>query len=332
MSIPEHIQAFRIDQRDGHCADWQSMRTDQLSSGDVCIKVHYSSVNYKDALAATGSGKILRQFPLNGGIDVVGEVVASESDQFDVGEPVLATGSGLSETRDGGYSEYLNLHSDWTIPLPDSLSMLDAMRIGTAGFTAALSLYRMEANGQTPEQGPIVVTGASGGVGSLAVNILSQAGYEVHAISGKTQFFNWLRQLGAVSCSNRHDLYLGDRPLESTIWAGAIDTVGGNMLEGLTRVISPWGNIASCGLAGGAELHTTVMPFIIRGISLLGINSSQCPTELRKQLWQRLAGPWKPPQLAQIAVTQLRRDELPEYCEKMLAGQIHGRATIQIKG
>ena len=331
MSLPEHMQALRISHENGHHAAWQSMATAELSPGDITIKVHYSSVNYKDALAVTGKGKILRRYPLNGGIDVAGEVVASDNDQFDAGDKVLATGCDLSETRDGGYSEYLRLDSAWTIPLPASMSMLQAMQIGTAGFTAALSLYRMEVNGQTPDQGPVVVTGASGGVGSLAVNILTAAGYEVHAISGKTDQFDWLHELGAVSCSDRHNLYLGDRPLESTIWAGAIDTVGDNMLAGLTRVIAPWGNIASCGLAGGHELHTTVMPFILRGISLLGINSAQCPTPLRQQLWQRLAGSWQPQQLQQIASKHLQRDNIFDYCEQMLAGKIHGRATVQIK-
>jgi len=332
MNLPEQFQALRITQDNNeHAAAWQDMASAELSPGDVTIEVHHSSVNYKDALAVTGKGKILRRFPLNAGIDVAGVVIASSSDAFDVGDQVLATGCDLSETRDGGYSEYLHLDSAWTIPLPPSLSLLEAMQIGTAGFTAALSLYRMEVNGQTPEMGPVVVTGASGGVGSLAINILSAAGYEVHAISGKTGQFDWLHQLGAVSCSDRNNLYLGERPLESTIWAGAIDTVGDHMLAGLTRVIAPWGNIASCGLAGGPALHTTVMPFILRGISLLGINSAQCPTSLRQQLWQRLAGPWKPQQLQQIAHTNLQRDDLFDYCEEMLAGRIHGRATVQIK-
>jgi len=330
MKLPKNINALRINRDEDHHAAWQRMPSADLSPGDVTIKVHYSSINYKDALAVTGTGRILRQFPLNGGVDVAGVVINSDSKQFDVGDEVLATGCDLSETRDGGYSEFLHLDSDWTIPLPDGMSMLQAMQIGTAGFSAALSLYRMEACGQTPEQGPVVVTGASGGVGSLAINILTAAGYEAHAISGKIDQFDWLHQLGAVSCSDRHNLYLGDRPLESTIWAGAIDTAGGKLLAGLTRVIKPWGNIACCGLAGGHELHTTVMPFILRGISLLGINSAQCPTPLRKELWNRLAGPWKPPQLDQIASKHLQRDEIFAYCEQMLSGNIHGRATVQI--
>lgn len=334
MSIPSQFQSFRITQtEDGkHRAKWSEMSADDLSRGDVSVRVHYSSVNYKDALAGTGKGKILRHFPLNGGIDVAGEVVESRADGFMPGDKVLATGCGLSETRDGGYSEYIQLDSDWTIPLPDELDYREAMTLGTAGFTAALSLYRMEANGQTPDMGPVVVTGATGGVGSLAVNILRKAGYEVHAISGKLDKFEWLQQLGASQCVDRRDLYLGDQPLESASWAGAIDNVGDKLLSGLTRVIKPWGSIASCGLAGGIELHTTVMPFIIRGVSLLGINSANCPTPLRKQLWERLAGQWRPPQLDDICQQVITPEQLPDVFTGMLAGDSLGRTVVQISG
>ncbi len=210
----------------------------------------------------------MRSYPMVGGIDVAGTVVSSESERFSPGDEVLVTGAGLSETRDGGYAEYLRLDSNWVIPLPDGLSALEAMTIGTAGFTAALSLYRMEINGQRPEQGPIVVTGASGGVGSIAIDILAHAGYEVHAISGKEEQFGWLAALGAEECISRHELEWGQRPLESARWAGCIDSVGGDTLSGICAAIKPWGNIAACGLAGGIGLNTTVMPFIIRGVSL----------------------------------------------------------------
>ncbi len=334
MPIPSHFKAFRIDQTDQgeHRAEWGPMPAEQLSNGDVTVRVHYSSVNYKDALAGTGSGKILRRFPLNGGIDVAGEVVASEADDFQPGDKVLATGCGLSETRDGGYAHYIHLDSRWTIPLPDELDYEQAMTLGTAGFTAALSLYRMEANGQTPDMGPVVVTGATGGVGSLAVNMLTKAGYEVHAISGKLDRFDWLQQLGAVQCVDRNELFLGDQPLESGAWAGAIDNVGGELLSGLTRVIKPWGSIASCGMAGGLELHTTVMPFIIRGVSLLGINSANCPTPLRKQLWQRLAVQWRPDQLAGICQQVVTPEQLNEVFSTMLAGGSVGRTVVKIDG
>ncbi len=332
MSIPVTFNAFRIDRDDqgNHQASWQTMVADQLSDGDLSIKVHYSSINYKDALAGTGSGKILRSFPLNGGIDVAGEVIESNADGFAPGDKVIATGCGLSETRDGGYSEYLKLDSRWTIPLPDELDYQQAMTLGTAGFTAALSLYRMEANGQTPDMGPMVVTGATGGVGSLAINILHKAGYEVHAISGKQDQFEWLRELGASQCVDRHDLFLGDQPLESAAWAGAIDNVGDQLLSGLTRVIKPWGNIASCGLAGGYQLNTTVMPFIIRGVSLLGINSANCPTPLRQQLWQRLAGQWRPEKLDSICHQTVAPAELATVFDSMLAGGSVGRTVVKI--
>jgi len=333
MSIPVIFNAFRIDRNENgsHQAEWGPMPAKQLSDGDISVRVHYSSVNYKDALAGTGNGKILRHFPLNGGIDVAGEVVESNADRFIPGDKIIATGCGLSETRDGGYAEYIKLDSQWAIALPDELNYQQAMTLGTAGFTAALSLYRMEANGQTPEMGPVVVTGATGGVGSLAVNILSEAGYEVHAISGKLDKFDWLQQLGASQCVDRNDLFLGDQALESAAWAGAIDNVGGQLLSGLTRVIKPWGSIASCGLAGGHELHTTVMPFIIRGISLLGINSANCPTALRKQLWQRLASQWRPPQLDSICQQVITPADLAGIFANMLDGGSVGRTVVKIQ-
>lgn len=331
MTIPSSFNAFRItNQHQRYQSGWQAMSSDDLSAGDVAVKVHYSSVNYKDALAGTGKGKILRSFPLNGGIDAVGVVVASESGDFKPGDKVLATGCGLSETRDGGLAEYIKLDSRWTIPLPHSMSTLEAMQLGTAGFTAALSLYRMEQNGQTPDKGPVVVTGATGGVGSIAVNLLTKAGYEVNAITGKVDQFDWLKQLGAVQCIDRHQLYLGDQALESAIWAGAIDTVGDPILAGLTRVIKPWGNIASCGLAGGINLHTTVMPFIIRGISLLGINSAQCPSGLRKTLWHNLANEWRPAELGTICQAIITPAELHDFFNEMLAGNIIGRTVVKI--
>ena len=249
-------------------ASRRSRSTSSRRRGD--IKVAYSSINYKDALAGTGKGKILRRSPLVGGIDVAGHVVASRDSRWREGDAVLVTGCGLSETRDGGYAEYARLEAEWVVPLPAGLDLRESMVLGTAGFTAGLSLHRMLANGQRPEMGPIVVTGATGGVGTLAIDILTRAGFEAHAITGKADQFEFLESLGARQCVSRHGLHWGQRPLEPSRWAGAIDNVGGEMLDGLTRVIHPYGNIASCGLAGGHELHSTVMPFIIRGVSLLG--------------------------------------------------------------
>ena len=291
--IPSTFKAFRIrNDEEGYRAGIETVSLDELSEGDVTIKVSFSGINYKDALAGTGKGKIMRSYPMTGGIDVAGTVITSESDRFNAGDEVLVTGAGLSETRDGGYSEFLRLDSKWLVPLPDGLSAIDAMTIGTAGFTAAMSLYRMEISGQKPEMGPILVTGATGGVGSIAIDILSNAGYEVHAISGKEEHFGWLAALGATECISRHDLEWGQRPLESARWAGCIDSVGGEMLSGICAAIKPWGNIASCGLAGGIGLKTTVMPFIIRGVSLIGIDSPMCPYAIREEIWPRLAK-WK---------------------------------------
>jgi len=303
---------------------------DDQSDGDVVIRVAWSGINYKDALGGTGKGKILREYPLNGGIDAAGTVVRSDSEKFSDGDEVLITGCGLSETRDGGYSEYLRVPSKWLVPLPKGLTLREAMLLGTAGFTAALSLWRIEANGQTPDMGPIVVTGASGGVGSIAIDILTRAGYEAHAISGKVEQFEWLRSLGAKQCISRNELYWSEKPLDSTHWAGAIDNVGGDMLSGLTRVIKPWGSIASCGMAGGIGVKTTVMPFIIRGIGLLGINSAGCPYAIRRELWARLADAWKPAHLDRIENTEAPLDGLGPHFETALEGGSLGRVVVRV--
>ena len=332
MTVPTPFRAFRIhgDERGNHRAGVESIGIDALSPGEVVVKAAYSSVNYKDALAGTGKGKILRRFPLVGGIDVAGYVAASTDPAFKEGDAVLCTGCGLSETRDGGYSEYVRLESKWTIPLPAGLTLREAMILGTAGFTAALSLYRMEQNGQTPEMGPIVVTGATGGVGMLALDLLTRAGYEAHAITGKLDRLDFLTSLGAKQVISREGLHWGQRPLEPASWAGAIDNVGDEMLAGLTRVIQPYGNIASCGLARGHELHTTVMPFIIRGVSLLGIASAGTARSIRDELWQRLAGPWRPVHLDRICTRELNLDGLSQVFETMLSGGSFGRSVVKI--
>ena len=319
------FRAFRIRNDDqGYRAGIEEMRADELSPGEVLVKVVYSSINFKDALAGTGKGKILRQFPLNGGIDAAGYIAASTDPAFKEGDAVLCTGSGLSETRDGGYAEYVRLESKWAIPLPVGLSLRESM------FTAALSLYRMQQNGQTPELGPIVVTGASGGVGMLAIDILSRAGYSAHAITGKIDQFDFLIGLGAQQCIARRDLFWGQRPLENAHWAGAIDSVGGDMLAGLTRVIHPYGNIAICGNAGGIELGTTVMPFIIRGVSLLGIASAGTARSIRDDIWQHLADDWKPRNLDKIATNECVFDELGSVFTQMLDGKSFGRTLLRI--
>jgi len=331
MSIPANFHAFRIHSDDaGYRAGIEPMRVDDLSPGEVVIKTAYSSINYKDALAGTGKGKILRRFPLNGGIDVAGHVVASTEPKFKEGDAVLCTGCGLSETRDGGYAEYARLDAKWTIPLPQGLSLRESMILGTAGFTAALALYRMRDNRQSPELGPIAVTGATGGVGMLAVDIFSRAGFEVHAISGKPEHADFLKALGAREVLDRHELALGEHALESARFGGAVDNAGGTLLAQLLANTAPYGNVASIGLAADAKLDTTVMPFIIRGVSLLGIASAGTARDIREAIWQHLASDWKPAHLDKILSREVALDELPGVFEAMLAGRSFGRTLVRI--
>jgi putative YhdH/YhfP family quinone oxidoreductase len=325
------FRAFRIHNDDaGYRAGIQSLSLDDLSPGEVVVKAAYSSVNYKDALAGTGKGKILRTFPLVGGIDVAGHVIASTDPTFKEGDAVLCTGCGLSETRDGGYSEIVRLPVKWTIPLPAGLSLEEAMVLGTAGFTAALGLFRMLENRQTPQLGPIAITGATGGVGMLGVDIFSRAGFEVHAISGKTDRFDFLKELGASDCLDRHQPGFSGKPMESTRFGGALDCVGGDFLSGLLAATAPCGNVASCGLVADAKLSTTVMPFIIRGVSLLGVASAGTARDIREQVWQHLADDWKPAHLQRIHTRTLTLDELPSTFDDMLAGRSFGRSVVQI--
>jgi len=323
------FQAFRIHHDDaGHRAGLETMDTDALSPGEVLVKAAYSSVNYKDALAGTGKGRILRRYPLNGGIDVAGHVVASSDPAFREGDAVLCTGSGLSETRDGGFAQYARLDARWTIPLPAGLGLRESMIIGTAGFTAALALLRMQDNRQTPALGPIAISGASGGVGQLAIDIFNRAGYEVHAISGKPDHFDALRALGAHACIDRHQLDFSGKPMDSARFGGALDTVGGGMLSGLLPLVHPCGNVALCGNAGGIAFDSTVMPFIIRGVSLLGIASAGTARDIRDAIWQHLASDWKPRQLARIATDEIALTQLPAAFSRLLAGDAFGRTVV----
>ncbi|MCU7916425.1 MAG: oxidoreductase [Candidatus Thiodiazotropha sp. (ex Gloverina cf. vestifex)] len=323
-------KAFRIRKDEGkHSAGIESLDLILPEEGEVLIRVSHSSINYKDALAGTGKGQILRHFPLTGGIDAAGEIVESSDRRFKAGDPVIVTGYELSATHDGGYAEYLKVNADWVVPLPDGLTLEESMSLGTAGFTAALALYRMEINGQRPEMGPILVTGATGGVGSLAVNIFDGEGYEVTAVTGKSEQHAYLEHLGAQEVLHRDKIKSGRHALERGHWGGAVDNVGGEMLSGITRTVRPWGNIASIGLAGGHELNTTVMPFILRGVSLLGINSSGCPYEIRHEIWQRLATDLKPRHLDDIVTRTISLDELPEVFDELLSGQILGRILVK---
>lgn len=330
MSLPARFHAFRIhNDAAGYRSGVEEMALDALSRGEVVIRTAYSSINFKDALAGTGQGKILRQFPLNGGIDVAGHVVASTDPAFREGDAVLVTGCGLSETRDGGYAEYARLESKWVIPLPAGLSLRESMILGTAGFTAALALYRMFDNRQAPELGPLAVTGATGGVGSLAVDIFSRAGFEVHAISGKPEHADYLKGIGASEVLGR-DALATTRPMESVRFGGGLDNVGGPMLNSLLAQTAPYGNVASAGLAATADLPTTVMPFIIRGVSLVGVASAGTARDIREAVWEKLAGDWKPRHLERICTREVTLHQLPEVFPTMLAGGSLGRTLVRL--
>jgi len=325
------FRAFRIHEIDGRIvARFDQLVLDDLGPGEVVVHVEYSDINYKDALAATGAGRILRKYPLVGGIDLAGVVVGSSDPRYTAGQHVLVTGCGLSETHDGGYAEYARLKGDWVIPLPAGMSTADAMKIGTAGFTAALAIHRMEQNGQAPANGPVVVTGATGGVGSLAISMLAGRGYEVVAVSGKPEADEYLREIGAARILRRQEINLGSKPMEKALWAGAVDNVGGELLTWLTRTTDQWGNIASIGLAGGAELRTTVMPFILRGVNLLGINSVLTPRETRLAVWQRIAGDLRPGRLDRICTKVVPFAELPAQFDDYIKGRVTGRAVVKI--
>lgn len=326
--MPADFNAFRIhNDAQGYRSGVERIALDALSPGEVVIRTAYSSVNFKDALAGTGQGKILRQFPLNGGIDVAGHVVQSTDPKFKEGDAVLVTGCGLSETRDGGYSEYARLESRWVIPLPAGLSLREAMILGTAGFTAALALYRMLDNRQHPGLGPLAVTGATGGVGSLAVAIFKRAGFEVHAVSGKPEHGDYLRTLGTSEVLGR-DALATTRPMESVRFGGGLDNVGGPMLNSLLAQTAPYGNVATAGLAASPELPTTVMPFIIRGVSLLGIASAGTERNIRDAIWQHLASDWKPANLDAICTATVDLQGLPAIFARMLAGGSLGRTLV----
>jgi len=327
----DRFRAYRIHETDGVItAGLEELGLDDLAPGEVVIRACYSSINYKDALAATGKGKILRRFPLVGGIDVAGVVTDSEDPRFRAGDRVLVTGCGLGESHDGGFSEVVRVPADWVVPLPAELSLYTAMAIGTAGFTAALAIDRLEQNGLQPDQGPVIVSGASGGVGSIAIDLLDGRGYEVVALTGKTTEALYLNGLGAGSLLVRTDLPTGKRPLEQAQWAGAVDNVGGELLAWLTRTVKPWGSIASIGMAGGIELDTTVMPFILRGVSVLGITSANCPMPRRRRIWQRLAGDLAPRHLDAIVSRVVSLDDLPAVFGQLLAGQHRGRTVVQL--
>ena len=302
----------------------------ELPPGDLLVRVHYSSLNYKDALSATGHPGVTRQFPHTPGIDAAGEVVSCDDGSFTPGEKVLVTGYDLGMETDGGFGQYIRIPSTWAVRLPAGLTLRESMALGTAGFTAALSVLKLERAGVKPHDGEILVTGATGGVGSLAVAILARLGYRVTAATGKDGDYTFLTDLGAAKVIGRDELVVSaDKPLLGERWAGAVDVVGGSMLAAVLKSTKYGGAVTCCGLVGAAELPLNVYPFILRGVSLLGIDSAQCPRPIREEVWQRLATGWKPARLVE-AVSECTLEGLEEKVQAILKGNIRGRVVVNL--
>lgn len=326
------FKAFRLTEADRKVrGEFVECTLDDLDPGDVVVRVAYSDVNYKDALAATGKGRILRRASCIGGIDFSGTVVSSSDERFAKGDAVLGVGFDLGVAHDGGYSEYARVPGDWLVKLPQGMTLWDAMAFGTAGFTAGIAIVRMEHNGLKPANGPVIVNGATGGVGSIALSALAKRGYDVVALTGKAGEADWLKKLGAKEVKLRSELDLTKiKPLDKAVWAGAVDNLGGDILAWIASTMKVNGVIASIGLAASANLNTTVMPFILRGASLLGINSTDSPSqELRLEVWRRLATDLRPPALKDIVQT-IPFERLPTVFERFISAQVRGRIVVDL--
>lgn len=327
----DEFKAYRITQQEkGVKAEFVDCTLDGLDPGDVVVRVAYSDVNYKDALAATGKGRILLRPACIGGIDFSGTVVSSGDGRFAKGDAVLATGYDLGVKHHGGYAAYARVPADWLVKIPQGLSLWEAMAFGTAGFTAGLGIVRMEANGLRPENGPVIVSGATGGVGSIAIDSLSRLGYQVVALTGKAAETDYLMRLGAREVKLRSDLDLAKiKPLDRAMWAGAVDSLGGEVLAWMASTMKIGGTIASIGLAASYALNTTVMPFILRGVSLLGIDSVNCPMPLRQEVWRRLSTDMRPAHLKDLART-IPFGELPGAFDDFIAARVRGRIVVDL--
>jgi len=327
------FKAFRVteDEKGKFARNIETRKFDDLPDGDVLIKVHYAALNYKDALSFTGNKGVTRNYPHTPGIDGAGIVAESKQSRFKVGDQVLVTSYDLGMNTDGAFAEYMRVPAQWVISLPDGLNLRDSMIIGTAGLTAGIGLYKMEMMGQNPERGPIAVSGASGGVGSMAVGILSKAGYQVIASTGKDNIAPYLKALGASEVVDRE--FVNDdssRPFMKPKWAGAVDTVGGNTLATLLKGCKPGGSVASCGLVGSPNLSTTVFPFILNGVNLLGLDSANFPMDQRQQVWDKLSGTWRIPDLENVA-TICGLHELDPYIDEILHGRLKGRVVVEME-
>lgn len=318
-------------QDDQFTVNIQQLSLDDLPQGEVLIRVHYSGVNYKDSLAAIPNGNIVSSYPIVPGIDMAGVVVSSEDSRFKEGDEVIATSYGIGVSQSGGYSQFARVPAEWIVPLPDGLTMKEAMIIGTAGFTAALSVLRLEENNLTPEQGSVLVTGATGGVGSFAVSILSKLGYSVEASTGKESEHGYLKAIGASTIVSREDVYDGKlRALGKQKWSGAVDPVGGEPLASVLSQIKYGGAVAVSGLTAGTSLPATVFPFILRGVNLLGIDSVNCPMDTRLKVWHRLATDFKLEDLEQLVQQEITLKELPDVLPTLLKGEARGRTIVKL--
>jgi len=330
--IPESFRAYVVDRKDDRFErGLRTLTPADLPEGDVEVRVAWSSVNYKDGLAATADGKVARAYPLVPGIDLAGNVIRSSHPAFVPGAEVIAHGYDLGVSRHGGYAEYARLPSQWTVPLPPGLSARDAMAIGTAGFTAAMSVAELEARGLEPANGPVLVTGATGGVGSTAIAILADLGYEVWAVTGKPDERAWLGTLGAVGFLSREEVAAEGKPMEPERWAGAVDSVGAATLPYILRTLRRGGAVAACGNASGPALATTVFPFILRGTALLGMDSAYLAIAKRRRLWERLATDLRPRALAERA-TEVTLDTLEPALDAIRAAEARGRWIVRVGG
>ncbi|WP_314952439.1 MDR family oxidoreductase [Bradyrhizobium cosmicum] len=324
------FKAIRIDKADkGTTAQLAQFDEAELMDGDVTVRVEWSTLNYKDGLALTGKAPVVRRFPMIAGIDFAGTVEASSHPQWKAGDKVVCTGWGMGETHLGAYAEKARVKGDWLVALPQGLSARDAMAIGTAGFTAMLSVLALEKHGISPKSGPVVVTGAAGGVGSVATAVLSKLGYHVIASTGRASEADYLQEIGAAEVIDRNELSAAAKPLAKERWAGGVDSVGSTTLANLLSMTRYGGAIAACGLAAGMDLPSSVAPFILRGVCLLGIDSVMCPIEPRKAVWQRLASDLDRTKLAEIT-HEISLDQVSEWGAKILAGQVRGRIVVKI--
>lgn len=330
--MAEQFRALMVNKSDDDFSlEVKRISIEDLPEGQVTIKTAYSSVNFKDGLASIPNGKIVRSYPFIPGIDLAGTVISSTDPRFKEGDEVIATSYEIGVSHYGGYSEYARIPAEWVVPLPKGLTLKEAMVYGTAGFTAALSVMRLEENGLSPEKGKVLVTGATGGVGSIAVSILAMRGYDVTASTGKQSEHEYLKQIGAKEIISREDV-TGDkfRPLDKQLWAGAVDPVGGKTLASILSKTSYNGSVAVSGLTGGTDVAATVFPFILRGINLLGIDSVYCPMEKRLSVWEKMAGDYKPEDLSSAINAEVSLEDLPDYLAAILKGEVRGRTLVKL--